>query len=327
MNTKQFQYVLTLAHEGSFSRAADVLNITQPSLSQYVKKIEKEIGTELFTRTNGDVRITDAGRIYIEAGRRILDIEHQMENAFNDIAECKTGSLIVGTSPYRSASMMPMVAAKFKALHPNMVLVIREATTAELLDGMEQGEFDLAVTLLPVDEKRFSHEELPEEEIVLAVPAAWEPFEAAECEGRRYPAVSTAILRKYPLVMITETQYMQRQVDDLLYDGGRGAVPAVVVKSLEAQIEMVKAGVGMAVVPCGARYFCPDGSVVFYSFSDQLLKRKPAVIRRKGVRLSKTAQLVQSITKAVSLSLSLTIMFLRRLMQNTVRLQIMQMKK
>ena len=146
MNTKQFQYVLTLAHEGSFSKAADLLNITQPSLSQYVKKIEKEIGTELFTRTNGDVRITDAGRIYIEASRRILDIEHQMENAFNDIAECKTGSLIIGTSPFRSASMMPVVAGKFKELHQNMYLVIREKTTAELLDGMEKGEFDLAIT-------------------------------------------------------------------------------------------------------------------------------------------------------------------------------------
>ena len=299
MNTKQFQYVLTLAHEGSFSKAADLLNISQPSLSQYVKKIEKEIGAELFTRTNGDVRITDAGRVYIDAGRRILDIEHQMENALGDISACRTGSLIIGTSPYRSASMMPMVAAKFKKLHPNMVLVIREATTAELLDGMEQGEFDMAVTLLPVDEKRFSHEDLPEEEILLAVPAAWERFDAAECEGRRFPAVNTAILREHPLVMLTETQYMQRQLDDLLYDGSTKAVPAVVVKSLQAQIEMVMSGVGMAVVPSGVGRFCRDGSVVFYSFSDQLLKRKPAVIWRKGVRLSKTAQELISVIKTI----------------------------
>lgn len=299
MNTKQFQYVLTLAHEGSFSRAADLLNITQPSLSQYVKKIEKEIGTELFARTNGDVRITDAGRIYIEAGRRILDIEHQMENAINDIAECKTGSLIVGTSPYRSASMMPAIAGKFKQLHPNMYLVIRERTTAELLDGMEQGEFDLAVTLLPVDEKRFSHEKLSEEEIVLAVPAEWERLPAAECSGRRHPAVSTAVLRKYPLVMLTETQYMQQQVDDLLYGGEEQTAPAVVVKSLEAQIEMVRSGVGAAVVPSGVERFCRDGSVVFYSFSDQLLKREPAVIWRKNVRLSKTAQELIDVIKTI----------------------------
>ncbi len=86
MNTKQLKYVLTLVREGTFSRAAEVLNITQPSLSQYIKKIEKEIGLELFDRANGDIRLTDAGRVYVEAGRKILDLEHQMENSFTDLA-------------------------------------------------------------------------------------------------------------------------------------------------------------------------------------------------------------------------------------------------
>ena len=78
MNMKQLKYVLVLAHEGSFSLAADTLGISQPSISQYIKKIEKEQGVELFDRTSGDVRITDAGRIYIEDGRKILDLEKQM---------------------------------------------------------------------------------------------------------------------------------------------------------------------------------------------------------------------------------------------------------
>ena len=76
MNTKQLKYGLVLARDGSFSRAANTLNITQPSLSQYIRKIEKELGTELFDRANGDVRLTDAGRVYLEAGRQILDLEH-----------------------------------------------------------------------------------------------------------------------------------------------------------------------------------------------------------------------------------------------------------
>lgn len=63
MNHKQFNYVLTLAKEGSFSKAADVLNISQPSLSQYIKKIEQQIGLELFDRANGEIRLTDAGRV------------------------------------------------------------------------------------------------------------------------------------------------------------------------------------------------------------------------------------------------------------------------
>ena len=156
MNTRQLHYVITLAHEGSFSRAADTLNITQPSLSQYIKKIEKQIGLELFDRTNGDVRLTDAGRVYIDTGRKILDLEHRMENSFTDLATYKTGSLIIGAAPYRAASMLPTIARSFQSLHPGMHLVVREGTTAELVDGMEHGEYDLALTLLPIDERLFA---------------------------------------------------------------------------------------------------------------------------------------------------------------------------
>ena len=99
--------------------------------------------------------------------------------------------------------------------------------------------------------------------------------------------------------MLTEVQYMQQQVDDLLYGGEGWTAPAAVVKSLEAQIEMVRSGVGMAVVPSGVERFCREGSVSFYSFSDQLLKREPAVIWRKGVKLSKTAQELIGVIKTI----------------------------
>ena len=179
MNTKQFQYVLTLAQEGSLSKAADTLNITQPSLSQYIKKIEKQIGLELFDRTNGDVRLTDAGRVYIDTGRKILDLEHQMENNFTDLSSYKTGSLIIGAAPYLAASMLPTIARLFQSLHPGMHLVIREGTTAELVEGMEHGGYDLALTLLPIDDRLFSWEKVMEEELVLAVPGSYPPISSS----------------------------------------------------------------------------------------------------------------------------------------------------
>ena len=158
MNTKQLKYVIVLAREGSFSRAAETLGITQPSLSQYIKKIEKEIGLELFDRTNGNLRLTDAGQVYIEAGQKILALERRMESQFSDLSDNRTGTVIIGASPYRTAGMMPAVAREFRRRYPGMHLTVREATTAELAEGLEQGEFDLALTLLPVDERLFAWE-------------------------------------------------------------------------------------------------------------------------------------------------------------------------
>ena len=299
MNTKQLQYVITLAHEGSFSKAADTLNISQPSLSQYIKKIEKQIGLSLFDRTNGDVRLTDAGRVYIEAGRRILSIEHQLENSFTDLQSNKTGSLIIGAAPYRAASMLPTIAKSFQNVHIGMHLVIREGTTAELVEGMEHGEYDLALTLLPIDERIFVWEKVMEEELVLAVPSSYSPLPATHLPDRKFPAIQMEELNRKPLVMLTETQYMQKQLNNFVIDYKIKPTTAAIVKSLEAQIEFVKAGVGMALVPSGIERFCIDSSVAFYSFIPELPKREVVVMWRKDRKLSKVAEELVSVIHSI----------------------------
>lgn len=299
MNTKQLKYVLTLAREGTFSRAAEVLNITQPSLSQYIKKIEKEIGLELFDRANGDIRLTDAGRVYVEAGRKILDLEHQMENSFTDLAASKTGSLIIGAAPYRAAGMLPAIARSFQKIHPGMHLVVREGTTAELAEGMEHGEYDLALTLLPIDGQKFKWEKVVEEELILAVPAGWPKLTAKKMKDRRYPAVSSAVLNGQKMVMLTEGQFMQNQLKQLLDSSGAEVSAAAVVKSLEAQIEMVKAGVGVALAPSGIERFCNDSGVTFYSFTDPLPRREVVVMWRKDIRLSGAAEELKGVIHSI----------------------------
>ena len=253
----------------------------------------------MFDRTNGDVRLTDAGRAYIEAGRRILAIEHQMENSFIDLQSNKTGSLIIGAAPYRAASMLPEIAHSFQALHPGMHLVVREGTTAELVEGMEHGEYDLALTLLPIDERLFVWEKVVEEELVLAVPSSFPHIPTTTVSGKKYGAIKVEELDKKPLVMLTDSQFMQKQLLNLLLDHKITVHPAAIVKSLEAQIEFVKAGVGMALVPSGIERFCADSSVVFYSFIPSLPKREVVVMWQKDRKLSKVAEELVSVIHSI----------------------------
>lgn len=300
MNAKQFKYVLVLAQEGSFSKAADTLNISQPSLSQYIKKIEKEVGLALFDRTNGDVRMTDAGKVYIETARQILDLEHQMENAFSDLSSYKSGSLVIGAAPYRAASMMPLIAATFQRLHPGMHLVVREGTTAELTEGMAHGAYDLALTLLPVDDRLYNYEKVVQEELILAVPEAFPSFPAVKLPDCKHPAVEARAVNGQGFVMLTDTQFMQRQLDNLLSSHKLAVRTAAVVKSLEAQIEMVKAGVGMALMPSGIERFCKPGEVKFYSFAEPLPKREVVIMWRKDRKLSKAAEELKAVIRGIS---------------------------
>lgn len=299
MNMKQLNYVLVLSQEGSFSRAADVLNISQPSLSQYIKKIEKQIGFDLFVRADGDVRLTDAGQIYVEYGRKILNLEHQMETQFSDISEKKIGSVIVGTSPYRSASMMPEIAKGFKAKYPGMHLVVEEMVSSDLISKMEKGTFDLCLTMLPIDEKTFSYEKIMEEEMILAVPVDYPELKSIAEPNRKYPAIDVREIDGGRFVMITESQVMQQALNALCDDYHLSLKKAAVVKALEAQINMVRKGIGMAVVPTGIERFCNEGEVRFYSFVQELPRREVVAMWRKDRKQPRVVSDLISVMKHI----------------------------
>ena len=221
-----------------------------------------------------------------------------MNAKIRDIAENKSGSLVIGTSPFRSAGMMPEIAKRFRGLYPGMHLVIEERETGALIEGTEHGEFDFCLSLLPVDEHIFAWEKVMEEEIVLAVPSSFAPLPSVKAGNRKYDAVDAKMLNGLSLVMISETQVMQRALDNLCRDLDIRVGKAAVVKSLSAQVAMVRAGVGAALVPTGIERFCAEGEVRFYSFIQELPRREVAAIWRKDRYLSEAAQaLIEGIKK------------------------------
>lgn len=299
MNLKQFKYVLTLNNEGCFSKAADVLNISQPSLSQYIKKIEKELGVILFDRSGSNVRLTDAGKVYIEAGKKILDIKREMSLRFMDIAENKIGTITIGTSPYRSSVMMPRIAKEFKKLYPGITLVIEEGNTDELMEGTLRGEYDLSLTVFEQQILNFDLEKITEEEFILAVPSSFEKLEGESLPNRKYKAIDISQLGGIDFVMIKDSLFMQRTLNTLGEKYKLDFNTSIVANSLEAQFAMVRAGLGVALVPSGIEMLCASGEVDFYSFKQELPKREIVAVWRKDKELSETEQALLSLIKGL----------------------------
>lgn len=295
MNLKQLRYVLVLAHERSFSQAAESLGISQPSLSQYIKKVEKELGVELFDRTGGDVRVTDAGRVYIDAGRKILDLEKQMERKFEDLSVHQAGSIVVGVSPHRCVHLMPEIVKRFQKLYPGMHLVIEERAGASLIDDAAHGQFDLCIANLPVDERVFAHCHMMQEEILLAVNTETDLFrklsgEAVAMDDRKYPAVDYRKLAGEPLVTLAESQPTQKKLDEICANAGIEVKNAAECRTIETQFAMVRAGIGAALVPSGIAAFSNAERVAYFSFVQPISCRDIAVVYRKGQYLSKAVK-------------------------------------
>ena len=285
MNMKQFKYALVLAEEKSVSRAAEELGISQPSLSQYIKKIEIEVNARLFDRSGNEVRLTDAGRAYIDAGRRILDIERQMVGMISDVNMNVTGSIIVGISPYRTVSVMPEVIRRFKDKYPGFKIVLEERTGNDLLEGTERGNFDFCITSASVDTKTLDVIEVMNEEVVLAVPSGMvKPAQTAL--GRKYPAVDISVLSAADVITLAKGQLMQRLLDNACEEYGITYRTSVCCTSIEAQLAMVKAGLGIALVPSGTDKLKSDG-IGYYSIVQELPKRPIYAAYRKGQYLSK----------------------------------------
>lgn len=295
MNIKQFRYVLALANEGNFSKAADFLGITQPSLSQYIKKIEKQIGVQLFDRTGGNVRVTDAGRVYIDIGRKILDLEKQMESQFDDLSTFKSGSIVVGVSPHRCIHLMPEIARRFKKKYPGIYLVIEERAGESLLEDAEHGLFDLSIANLPVDGRIFEYKLMQKEEILLAVNKGTSLHNklveiATRVDGRKYPAIDFGVLDGESFVMLSDNQTMQSHLVKICNEANISLHKAMECRTIETQFAMVQAGIGAALVPSGISEFSNADKVAFFSFVQPIPYRDMAVIYRKDQYLSQAVK-------------------------------------
>lgn len=304
MNMKQFRYVLILADKGSFSKAAEELNVSQPSLSQYIKRIEHDLGVILFDRTGGNVRLTDAGLVYIEAGRKILDTEKQMQKQFSDLTANQAGSIVVGIAPTRCQYLMPEIVKRFKKIYPGMHISIEERFIGNLVEDAEHGEFDLCVATLPVDENKFNYDLMMREEVVLAVPKSMDICQklrrsAESIDQKQYPAIDIQTIAGSDYVFLSETQPTQIQLNNLYIKYNFSVKTAVECMSIETQYSMVKAGIGLALIPSSLSKYSPSANLEYFSLYQDLPYRDMAVIYRKGQYLSKALIALKEIMTSV----------------------------
>lgn len=154
MNNRQIEYILALAEEGSFSAASRRLLVSQPSLSQFVQKLEADLDVTLFERTQ-PLQLTDYGKVYCETAKRIMMEEEIMKKRFLDIDNALEGSLIIGASHYCAAWILPPLIAQFHEQNPNVVVYIKEYSEITLKEHADNNEFDFIISSFSYDDSNY----------------------------------------------------------------------------------------------------------------------------------------------------------------------------
>lgn len=169
------QYVYEVYKERSFSKAAQNLYISQPSLSATVKKIEARIGMPVFDRSTTPIRLTECGQEYIKCAEKILDIQNEFENYLSDIQELKTGQLSIGASNLFASFLLPPYISLFTQRYPKVKVNLVEASTPLLLESLSAGTLDLIIDNSSYDEELYRCYPLCSDHLLLVVPKAYLP--------------------------------------------------------------------------------------------------------------------------------------------------------
>mgnify|MGYP002622256702 CR=1 FL=1 len=286
MELRQLQYALQIAKSLNFSRAAENLHIAQPSLSQQIAKLEKELGVLLFQRNTNAVELTYAGAVFVEKAQKIMDMIEQLIREMHDISQIRKGRLIVGSLPITGSHILPLVLPEFKRRYPDIEIVLVEETTAVLESLTSSGQTDVCLLTLPIADPTLTWQELVEEEIWLAVPPAHPLIERS---GRR-EAVRIADLKGEPFIVLKRGQGFRKITFDLCKNAG--FEPKIVFEStnIETVQSLVAAGMGIALVPkMVARAREAEFSPAYVRLVERPT-RTLVIAYRKGRYLSKAAE-------------------------------------
>ncbi len=170
MNMQHIEYILTLAREKNFSKAAEQLFMTQSALSQYVRKKEQQLRITIFNRGNGPITLTPEGELYVKALQKVKQDYVNFQRQLTDLTELRTGKLVIGTSSFRATHLLPKVIKEFISTYPGVELEIVTDNVNRLKASLESGKIDFCIENDYFEKNLFHCETLFTEAHYLAVP-------------------------------------------------------------------------------------------------------------------------------------------------------------
>ncbi|HZZ44200.1 MAG TPA: LysR family transcriptional regulator [Tepidisphaeraceae bacterium] len=274
MNLNYLAVFHAVAEEGSVTRGAERLMVSQPAVSKQLGLLEKELGVKLFERVAKGVRATREGEVLKEYSRRIFGLVEEGRGALEDLQSLRRGRLRIGVSPTVGAYVLPKLLVRFGRKFPGIEVRVEVENTEVLAERLAAGVLDFGLTEGEVKGEGLAGRVFLEEELVVIV--------ARGHVLARRKGVGMEELREQVLVAREAGEGKEPLVQRVLGVGKRGVM---VLGSTEAVKEGVAEGLGIAVVP--AMTVRGEGRVAVVKVREKLPRRRFYYVRLAGRRLSK----------------------------------------
>lgn len=240
LNLDQLATFVEVIERGSFSAAADRLNLTQPAVSLQVRQLEKRLGVRLIERVGRRARPTSAGSELLVHARHIAEAVTAAQESLAPYASGAIGRVRIGSGATACIHFLPAVLRDLRQRFPKLEITISTGNAGDVLRQIEDNVLDVGLVTLPASGRMFDVSPLLEDEFVVV----------SSTEGDPLPrSVTAQVLARHPIVLYEPGAQTQRILDDWFAEAGLRIKPAMEIGSVEAMKELVLAGLGCGIVP------------------------------------------------------------------------------
>ena len=280
MTLTELRYIVAVARERHFGRAAEACFVSQPTLSVAIKKLEEELDVKLFERGTAEVSITPLGEDIVRQARSVIEQAAEIKEIAKRGRDPLAGALRLGIIYTIGPYLLPELVKNVIETHPQMPLVLQEHFTAKLLDMVRTGELDCAIMAEPFPDMGLAIAPLYDEPFMIATPAG-HPF-------AERTSVSAAELKRETMLLLGTGHCFRDHVLEVCPEFARFSSDAEGIRksfegsSLETIKHMVAAGMGITVVPLLSVPKEPQAHLRFVPFEAPVPSRRVVLIWRRS---------------------------------------------
>ena len=283
MLLRHIRYLLAVAEHRNFTRAAESLHVSQPTLSQQIKQLEESLGAPLLDRSGRSVSLTDAGQAYVRYARLALQDLQAGTRAIHDVQDLRRGHLRLAMTPTFTAYLIGPLLARFNALYPGITLSIEELTQDRIEAALGEDLLDIGIGFTGEHGLEIDCEALFVEELSLVVSAS-------------HPERTQPAWLEQPLVLLNTGFATRRYIDDYCHQQGVKPQIAMEANSISAIIEIVRSTPLATILPRALAE--AQAGLHAVAIEPPLPQRTAALLSRKGAYRSAACAAFVALIKA-----------------------------
>lgn len=254
MNLRQIRYFVTVAQERNFTRAAEILHISQPPLSRQIQLLEETLGVNLFVRSSRPLRLTEAGKVFYEQAVQILSRVEQMKRSTQQVGKNERHSLSIGFVPSMLYGGLPFLVKRLRLLRPHLSIQLVELLSSQQPEALRTGLIDVGFGRLRLNFPDISRVVLREERLMVVVPEEHPlagpedcPIALTQLEKENvilYPKEHRPNFGDSVLSMLRDHNFQPKNIQE--------------VSQLQTALGLVFANMGISIAPVSIKGLRPD---------------------------------------------------------------------